>query len=138
MLPKNRNHLCGTDVWLLLQNANYCKLFRYKGGGAEFICNRGKVAEFFLLFIDIISPKMTKIICLLSLVVLLLGADASPLSSIKLGLQRFVNKVAGANTKKRTDGELKSGIAKLYDDVSFFILKFRGALQLFRFHFIHY
>ncbi len=71
---------------------------------------------------------MTKIICLLSLVVLLLGADASPLSSIKLGLQRFVNKVAGANNKKRTDGELKSGIAKLYDDVSFFILKFRGAL----------
>eukprot|EP00598_Pedospumella_elongata_P015939 CAMPEP_0184998446 /NCGR_PEP_ID=MMETSP1098-20130426/62386_1 /TAXON_ID=89044 /ORGANISM="Spumella elongata, Strain CCAP 955/1" /LENGTH=345 /DNA_ID=CAMNT_0027525251 /DNA_START=61 /DNA_END=1098 /DNA_ORIENTATION=+ len=59
---------------------------------------------------------MSKILCLLSLVVLLLGADASPLSSIKLGLQRFVNKVAGSNNKKRTDGELKSGIAKLYDD----------------------
>ena len=71
---------------------------------------------------------MTKILCLLSLVVLLLGADASPLSSMKLGLQRFVNKVAGSNNKKRTDGELKSGIAKLYDDVSFSYYLLRALL----------
>lgn len=62
---------------------------------------------------------MAKMHCLFVLVVILISVNASPFSNVKLGLQRFVSKVTGSNNQKRTDGELKSGIAKLYDDVSF-------------------
>lgn len=73
---------------------------------------------------------MVKILFLFALVTVLVRIDASPFTSIKMGVQKFVNKMTGLNKQKRTDGELKSGIAKLYDDVSFIAFIFSNSFLI--------
>ena len=73
------------------------------------------------------SEIMAKLIYFLAVTLLLKATNGSPLTSIKVNavriqkgiknsFQRLIGKFSG-NQSKRTDSELKSGIAKFYDEV---------------------